>query len=296
MYELNFFVDYYDRELNSFGKESFEIISVHKRCINFLNKRKQKVISLILSDEIPYIFSPYSIIMDKQKYKGENFYDIFSIHKKFYWQGKSLVCFNISGFTKINFDFRYAEQYKLDSYSDILHNSRNFEGLYENILVIKRLVSTNKITPEVLSGIDTTLVCIKKQKLCQLRKHINENIGLGRGSTPEFDDFLCALVVSLELFARMVNNSQVKKLLDIVKLASYSYMNRTTMLSRIFMSYIFDGRLPKKLSQLFISGLNRDKEGILRCTKIILNDGETSGNVFLYGILKSMEVLNEKYS
>lgn len=297
MYKCNFDIDYYDFTLEKLFGCKLKVLSIHSKYLNLIFPKYDRMMTMTLSREPSLDFSPDRVIIDQNKYYGLTFNSILSGEEKILWIDKYKLNFYKDGEKVVNFNFCNAEKYKVKTYSHIIVDKINFTKLYDSLLCIKNFLTADTISDKVILVVNKILTAIKKNDFRTVYTFISKNIGLGIGSTPEFDDFICGMLVVLELYRHYrVSNDGIARLLKIVKQSCKENLHKTTFLSRVFISHILSGRLSEKLARLIMAGLRSEHNEIIKFAKLIFSDGATSGYAFLYGMLKTVEVLNEKYN
>lgn len=294
MSKCNLKVNYYDSSLNDLFGCTLKILSIYSDYLNLFCCKKYRLMTIVLS-HTPFIdFSPDRAIIDWSRY-NIRFNSMLVGDEKVFWKGFVLsVCKNDNEI--ISFDFQCAEKYEVSTYKDVIKNKISFVKLYRSFSVVKKFLNTNLISSKVSFEVDNVLTAVRQKDHTMIKKCISKNIGLGTGSTPEFDDFLCGMLVALELYKRSsVNDTKnAEQLLEVIKQTCRKNLYKTTLLSRVFMSNILSGKLSWKLTGLIKSILSCKSNDVAKFGQYILEDGATSGNMFLYGMLKTMEVLNEE--
>lgn len=288
----------YDYDLKKlFSKNvgnNFQILSVHKDYINILYKNSGNKIITIVKDYLSALpQGPSRIVINKQTL-DKDFWFNNVIHKKF-----KIKCSpdRISLFHNseiVEFCFSSAKCYK----SKLTLSLKFYRPCFiENIKKIERLLTHKKLNNSnfVIQKTDIVLNNIKNNEMQNFKKNVVDNIGLGKGSTPEFDDFLCGILTSLFIFNKFVKLPFSKKK-DIIKKFSTlkSIMeistSKTTLLSSSFISQFCQEKFSFRVMRLIKLLFFQQSNALNKIVKLILSEGYNSGWWFLYGLTKSSKI------
>ncbi len=306
MYSLTFPVVSYDSEIfyiTSKYSLKWQILSLHRDYINLfcedIDKKYQNIITILKSDLSNLPQGPYRIITpsDTKKY---NFQKLLSEKSKIsvfknsfcISDGKTNLTFKFLD-TSVGYNTKFSFSFPdLSSHKEIKNCFIRINMLLQHILSHKKT-----LTQKVVNQTEVMLKEIKKFFVTHspgcVVKNINENIGLGSGATPEYDDFFRGVLVSIMVFNKLdvlrTLYSAIKKLLPQIK-------TKTTMLSYFSIKHTCDKRVSLRvkefIKQLFISRSNFYK--LISVTDLILSEGGNSGWWFLYGMLKSSKIFIKK--
>lgn len=135
---------------------------------------------------------------------------------------------------------------------------------------------------KINEGIDLTLKSLKSKEISKIG--ISKIKGLGYGLTPSGDDFFVGMLIGLNFSSKILN-------VDYSKLINNLYSNviGENIYSNTFIFYTMEGKLYKNFKNLILSIIEGQESDIYENTKLILNQGATSGTDTLVGFILTLK-------
>lgn len=257
----------YPKEFFTFGE--YQVLSIHHRAINFIDNQGHL---FSLHPSIQYMTS-FGYVLSQDDY--DYLYDEITPNSKAYIADNKISIEKLTIFikgkcinTRVNREEKTPPVTQLITQQDVINSGYQVTSISESeaLLTIRNFIDS----PNELNA-----------------KRLVENIGLGQGLTPSFDDSVVGMLSVIYL-----NNAQDKYIPILRKLMTYQYLKmRTTSVSIKFLSEALEGvvsypfyRLIKRLfsPNHFLNELSRFK-----------GYGHSSGIDTLLGMYITQQTLKE---
>jgi hypothetical protein len=288
-----FKICWYDKGINSLINKNRigRVLSVYKDYINILVKYN-RVITIVKDNLSNLPQAHYRFVVNKKDFPNNEFNRTIFPNDKVIFSNKKIV---VGVKNKLTFLLPSKNSKFLKKNFLAKHNKPNItkKGITKFLEYInfhkpqideKVVFLTNKFLYNLKN-------CNKKNVVLMIKKYI----GLGQGSTPEFDDFIIGVLTSFYVFGKTKSLSQeYEKLYNLIKLSTIDTYHKTTMLSYNFLLQICEEKFSFRIIKLIENLLKNRTKVLTEVINLILSEGKNSGWWFLYGFFKTFELLNSK--
>ncbi len=280
-----FKICFYDKQLNKYFKNSkikIKIFSVHYDYINLITQ--DNIIITIIKEHLQNLpFSSHSIVLDKKSLTEDfDFRDKIILNDKICFNKTKIIFFK----SNIIFDLHGSKAQKLPQIKIKNCNiNRQLLNYFLKCLILRKKMITR----------NTLVLSIKFFNNLNIDSYIEtmikKFIGLGTGSTPEFDDFICGVLTSFYIFDKTKSLSEKgRSKFMLIKKTLIKHKEKTTLLSQNFITQVCNSKYPLLIVRFVESLFNNNICKSEKIFNLILNKGNNSGWWFLYGFLKTMKL------